>query len=165
MPLFARLMFGALNYFAARGGLCAQEPDGAEGQPRARRTGIRGETFAYWFLRRHGYLLVRRNYRVPNRHGEIDLIGWDGSVLAFIEVKTRISEGPLPPEAALTAEKRKELRAMAREYLRRRHLQPASYRFDLVAIVAPPGCVPTVRLHKGVFGEQQVRAKPGSRSE
>ncbi|MFQ5816460.1 MAG: YraN family protein [Terriglobia bacterium] len=154
MPLFARLMFGALNYFSARGGLCAEKPAEAEGKLAARQTGIRGETLAYWFLRRQGYLMVRRNYRVPNRHGEIDLIGWDGDVLAFVEVKTRTSEGPLPPEAALTAEKRQELWAMAREYLHRRQLKRTPYRFDLVAIEAPPGRVPTVRLHKGAFGER-----------
>jgi len=26
----------------------------------ARRTGIRGETYAYWYLRRHGYIFVAR---------------------------------------------------------------------------------------------------------
>lgn len=148
-------MFGALNYFAARGGLRAEELAEREGKPATQRTGIRGETFAYWFLRRHGYRMVRRNYRVPQRRGEIDLIGWDGTVLAFIEVKTRTTEGPLPPEAALNPEKRDELRAMAREYLRRRHLTHTPYRFDLVAIEAPPGRTPTVRLYKGAFAQQR----------
>ena len=32
---------------------------------------------------------VARNFRLPNRGGEIDLIGWDRDVLCFIEVKTR----------------------------------------------------------------------------
>jgi len=56
---------------------------------RARRTGIRGETYAYWYLRRHGYVLVARNYRSPGIKGEIDMIGYDGPVLAFVEAKTR----------------------------------------------------------------------------
>lgn len=159
MRLFARLMFAALNYFAARSGLRAEETAESEDQPAARRTGIRGETFAYWYLRRHGYRMVRRNFRVPHRHGEIDLIGWDGPVLAFVEVKTRTSEGPLPPEAALDAEKRRELWAMGREYLRRRGLAHVSYRFDMVAIEALPGGAPTVRLHKGAFGQQRNGAK------
>lgn len=159
MPLFARLMFGALNCFASRSGLCDEETSPAEAKRGAQRTGIRGETFAYWFLRRHGYRMVRRNYRVPYRRGEIDLIGWDGPVLAFIEVKTRTHTGPLPPEAALDAEKRSELWAMAREYLRRRRLTDIPYRFDLVALEAPAGRTPTVRLHKAAFGEQSGRAK------
>ena len=152
-------MFAALNYFAARGGLAAEEAADAAEKPAAQHTGIRGETFAYWFLRRHGYVMVRRNYRVSHRHGEIDLIGWDGPVLAFIEVKTRASEGPLPPEAALTADKRSQLWAMAREYLRQRRLTDTPYRFDLVAIEAPPSRPPAVRLYKAAFGEQRGRAK------
>lgn len=159
MPLFARLMFGLLNCFATRGGLRGKESEETESKTPAQRTGIRGETFAYWFLRREGYQLIRRNYRVPQRRGEIDLIGWDGPVLAFIEVKTRTSEGPLPPEAAVNAEKRDQLRAMARDYLRRRRLTQTAYRFDLVAIEAPPDQPPVVRLHKGAFGEVRGGAK------
>lgn len=160
MVLFARLMFGALNYFAARGGLRGEEPVEAGDKPAAQRTGLRGETFAYWFLRREGYLIVRRNYRISHRRGEIDLIGWDGPVLAFIEVKTRTTAGPLPPEAALDAEKRGELIGMAREYLRRRQLTETSYRFDVVGIEAPPGRRPTIRLHKAAFGEPLRNIRP-----
>ena len=40
------------------------------------RTGQRGEEDAYFYLRRHGYIMVARNFRSPNRRGEIDLIGW-----------------------------------------------------------------------------------------
>lgn len=159
MPLFARLMFGALNYCAARGGLRAEKDTDSEDELRAQRTGIRGETLAYWFLRRQGYRMVRRNFRVPQRHGEIDLIGWDGPVLAFVEVKTRTAKGLLPPEAALDAEKRHHLWAMGREYLRRRGLAKVPYRFDAVAIEASPGRAPAIRLHKGAFGEPQGKAK------
>ena len=55
----------------------------------ARRTGVRGETYAYWYLRRHGYVLVARNFTSPGMKGEIDMVGYDGPVLAFVEVKTR----------------------------------------------------------------------------
>lgn len=144
-------MFGALKYFASRSGLRGE--DGS-----ARQTGICGETFAYWFLRQQGYVLVRRNYRVPNRHGEIDLIGWDGGVLAFVEVKTRTTAGPVAAEAAVDADKRAELVAMARDYLRRRRLADVSYRFDLVAVEALPGQAPQVRLHKGFFGPPATRS-------
>jgi len=138
-------MFGVLKYFARRGGLRSE--DGS-----TRQTGIRGETFAYWFLRQQGYVLVGRNYRVPNRRGEIDLIGWDDGVLAFVEVKTRTTESAVAAEAAVDADKRAELLAMARDYLRRRRLAEVSYRFDIIALEALPGRRPQVRLHKGVFG-------------
>ncbi len=42
---------------------------------------------------------VARNFRLPNRGGEIDLIGWDRDVLCFIEVKTRTTRNVKPAEA------------------------------------------------------------------
>ena len=36
-----------------------------------------------------GYVMVARNYRSPRSRSELDLVGWDGDTLCFIEVKTR----------------------------------------------------------------------------
>jgi putative endonuclease len=57
--------------------------------PQHQRTGRRGEEDTYFYLRRQGYIMVARNFRSPNRRGEIDLIAWHKEVLCFIEVKTR----------------------------------------------------------------------------
>src|SRR5215472_10343797 len=65
------------------------------------RTGRRGEEDAYFYLRRLGYVMVARNFRLPGRRGEIDLIGWEDDVLCFIEVKTRTSHAVEPAEAAV----------------------------------------------------------------
>jgi hypothetical protein len=51
------------------------------------RTGRRGEEDASFYLRRRGYIMVARNFRTPNRRGEIDLIGWHEDVLCFVEVR------------------------------------------------------------------------------
>ena len=70
--MFARLIFAAVN-FAARNGLTeSRHESNSTTKEKARTTGIRGETFAYWYLRRHGYTLVARNYTVPGIKGEID---------------------------------------------------------------------------------------------
>jgi putative endonuclease len=87
------------------------------------RTGRQGEEDAYFYLRRLGYVMVARNFRSPNRHGEIDLIGWQEDVLCLIEVKTRTSRDVKPAEAAVDRYKRQDLLAVAREYLR--HLPPS----------------------------------------
>jgi putative endonuclease len=157
MPLFSRLMF-ALVRFGARKGL-AESDAGASPQDakaRARRTGIRGEAFAYWFLRRHGYIFIARNYTVRGIKGEIDLVGYDGPVLAFIEVKTRTKpaeagEDTGKPEDAVTPAKRRHLARMARQFLAERRICEASCRFDVLAIESRPGRPPEVRLHKGAF--------------
>ena len=87
MPLFSRAIFGVVK-LASRHGLAAAKADETS-KEQARRRGINGETYAYWYLRRHGYVFVARNYRAPGDKAEIDMVGYDGLVLAFVEVKTR----------------------------------------------------------------------------
>src|SRR6202035_6068077 len=85
-------MFGLVSW-AARKGLAessAPKTRSAAGH-QARRTGVRGETFAYWYLRRNGYVMIARNFTYRGMKGEIDLVGYDGATVAFIEVKTRTS--------------------------------------------------------------------------
>ena len=104
--MFARLIFSLVK-FRARNGLSGDSlEDSSAGPPasaksKARRTGVRGETYAYWYLRRHGYILVARNYTFPGFKGEIDMVGYDGSVLAFVEVRrarrpSRVPSGRCP---------------------------------------------------------------------
>ncbi|MFQ5778938.1 MAG: YraN family protein [Terriglobia bacterium] len=155
MPFFARAVFAFVNLLATRRGLQAEESPDASEQARARRrTGIRGETFAYWYLRRQGYRVVRRNYRAPHGHGEIDVIAWDGNVLAFVEVKTRTTAVGGPPERAVDAAKQRHLLQTARAYRARRRLADVPCRFDVLALEARPHAAPSVRLHKGAFTER-----------
>jgi putative endonuclease len=151
MSVFARLMFG-LVAFAARRGL-AEASAGQTAKRQARQTGIRGETYAYWYLRRHGYVMVARNFTVSGFKGEIDLVGYDGPVLAFVEVKARTGAGlaTAKPEEAVTAEKRRRLSRMARQFLAERRITEADCRFDVLAIESPRSRPPQVRLHKGAF--------------
>ena len=93
VPILARAMFGLVDW-AARKGLggfvrSAGTHDAArqQGAP----TGVRGETYAYWYLRRNGYVMIARNFTYRGMKGEIDLVGYDGETLAFVEVKTRTS--------------------------------------------------------------------------
>jgi putative endonuclease len=153
--MIARVIFAAMN-FAARKGLAESTPHDATelaSRLRARRTGVRGETYAYWYLRRQKYVMVARNYTAPGIQGEIDMVGYDGPVLAFVEVKTRTSAHPeLPrPEQAVNAEKERNLTRMAGQFLRARKLEGAPYRFDVIAIESRPGVRPVLRLHKGAF--------------
>jgi putative endonuclease len=113
--------------------------------------GIRGEEEAYFYLRRLGYVMVARNWRCPRRRGEIDLIGWDGNVLCFVEVKSRTTRDVKPAEAAVDAPKQDELGGMAREYLRHVAGSPA-WRFDVLSIYYDqPGASPQITLFKNAF--------------
>jgi Holliday junction resolvase-like predicted endonuclease len=125
-----------------------------EKKQRARRTGIRGETYAYWFLRAQGYVMVARNFITPGLKGEIDIVGYDGSTLAFVEVKTRsASDNPsdnAPPELAVDDEKQQNVTRLATRFSAARRVDLDHCRFDVVAIETRPGRAPIVRLHKGV---------------
>lgn len=153
--MFARVMFAVVDFAARKGLADANVANSADSSPKqkARRTGVRGETYAYWYLRRHGYVLVARNYTSPGIKGELDMVGYDGPVLAFVEVKTRAVSGreQPTPEEAVTAEKRRFIVRMARQLLRTRRAETAPHRFDVLAIETRAGARPIVRLHKGAF--------------
>jgi putative endonuclease len=111
------------------------------GDPR-RSLGRLGERLAAAHLERRGLRVIARNVRT--RHGEIDLIAFDGETLAFVEVKTRRSGGlggRVPagePFAALHARKRARIRRLALAWLRdRKRDRPSAgtIRFDAIGVV------------------------------
>ena len=95
-------------------------------------TGMKGEMVAYAFLRRQGYRIVAHRYR--SRSGEIDLIGWDGDILAFIEVKYRRNRQYGGPEEAVDRSKQRQICRVASDYRRGLRRQAAAWRFDIVGI-------------------------------
>ncbi len=154
MPIFSRAMFGLVDWAARKGLSDSTAPPSREAaKQRARRTGVRGETYAYWYLRRQGYVMIARNFTYRGMKGEIDLVGYDGETVAFVEVKTRTAVGGEfgTPEEAATLEKQRHLSRVARQFLREYRSGSAPFRFDVLAIEAPPGEHPVVRLHKGAF--------------
>jgi putative endonuclease len=174
VPVFSRLIFHAVHW-AARTGLqdeCedSQVHDDTRDAPQdcahdrreamklgARRTGVRGETYGYWYLRRHGYVFVARNYMPRGAKGEIDLVGYDGDTLAFVEVRTRtVRDDALPalPELSVTTDKQRVVVRTARRFLSERHVGDCPCRFDVLAIDNRPGMPPDVRLHKDAFSPQ-----------
>jgi putative endonuclease len=117
---------------------------------------VRGETYAYWYLRKQGYIFVARNYTPRGTKGEIDLVGYDGKTLAFVEVRTRtIREGlPALPELSITREKQHVVVRTAQRFIAERHVGECPCRFDVMAIDNCPGQPPVVRLHKDAFRPQ-----------
>ena len=153
MPIFSNLMFQAVHW-AARRGLREEENLSSEAKKQeARRTGVRGETYAYWYLRRQGYVFVARNYTPRGVKGEIDLVGYDGGTLAFVEVRTRTVRADMAalPELSVTRDKQYLVVRTAQRFLAERHIRECSCRFDVLAIDNKAGQPPVVRLHKDAF--------------
>ena len=149
-------MFLAVRW-ASRKGLREEENFSSDTKKQeARSTGVRGETYAYWYLRRNGYVFVARNYMPHGIKGEIDLVGYDGNTLAFVEVRTRTvkEDATALPELSVTKEKQRFVVRTAQRFLAERHVDECPCRFDVVAIDNRPGQPPVVRLHKDAFSPQ-----------
>ena len=102
--------------------------------------GRRGERLAVDYLCEGVWTVMERNYRFGRR--EVDLIVRKGQLLAFVEVKTRAGDGCGHPEEAVTWKKRREIEAVAAEYLARNPPADDLVRFDVIAIeVASSGSV------------------------
>jgi putative endonuclease len=117
-----------------------QDPDAA--------LGPRGENAAAKFLRELGYTIITRNFMTEL--GEIDIIARDGKTLVFVEVKTRSEDAP-SPEDQINEHKQHQLTKVGKLYLSRYGSPQPPARFDVVAIVWPPGRQPQIRHHKHAF--------------
>lgn len=95
-------------------------------------SGIKGEDLAVSLLRKKGYKIIERNFRI--RGGEIDIIAQDGDILVFVEVKARSSEEFGSPLEAITYRKMKSLIKTAQFYKIKNPNLPEAMRIDAVAI-------------------------------
>jgi putative endonuclease len=124
------------------------------GAPAHLATGERGEREALFHLRKMGYTVVARRWRSAKLWGDIDLIGWDGEWLCFIEVKTRGGRDVMAAESAVDREKQDMLRKMARAYMRgfpEKLRAEVPVRFDVVSVYLLPSGV-EFDLYRGAFG-------------
>lgn len=99
--------------------------------------GERGERIAEQWLVERGWQVVERRFR--SGHRDIDLVmersGAEGRVIAFVEVKTRVSAGYGGPLGAVHWRKQREMARAARDWMSRAPASCAAFRFDVVGIV------------------------------
>ena len=118
--------------------------------PRHLHTGLWGEQQAEAFLKAQGYRILGRRFRITARD-EFDLIARQGSILVFIEVKTRGSGSFGRPLSAVDRHKQHVLSRAAVRYLAKLK-QPVNFRFDVVEVIGSPGPrAPTVRHIENAF--------------
>lgn len=108
----------------------------------------RGESAAALFLRRAGYRILERNYLCEV--GEVDIIARQGRTLVFVEVKTRESDDVLP-EQQVNQAKQHHITKAAKVYLKRFGTPQPPARFDVVAILWPPGRQPQISHIENAF--------------
>lgn len=110
--------------------------------------GRRGEDLAHRYLRKLGYTVVARNYRLASGEAEADLVAWEGDTLVIVEVKTRRSDEFGPPDRAVGPDKLARLRRAARSYARKTETPLERVRLDLVTIVLTDP--PAIELFRGL---------------
>jgi len=101
------------------------------------------------FVRRHGYKVLTRNYKVTD--GEIDLVCRHGDILVFVEVKTRAGSDLVRPAEAIDERKEEALRHAARRYLELLQVEDVTYRFDAVEVRLKAGEIPACTLLPNFF--------------
>ncbi len=115
-------------------------------------TGLAGEDAAFFYLRRKGYTIVARRWSSGDVPGDVDLIGWQGSLLCFIEVKTRTAHDMTPAETAVDSHKRAVLRRLARRYVRQLpQAEMPQVRFDVISVYLVPGEKPEFTHFEAAF--------------
>lgn len=99
-----------------------------------------GEDAACSFLRRKGYQIIGRNFRL--RNGEIDIIALSPStssgknkILVFVEVKTRLSTDYGTPFEAITHWKMQALIRTAEVYKMTHPKLPDAMRIDAISVM------------------------------
>jgi putative endonuclease len=100
-----------------------------------RNVGRLGEQLAADHLVKRGFEILERNYRT--RWGELDIVAFDGTTLAFCEVKTRrMADDRRDPLESVHPHKRSRIRKMASRWLVERTDRPRAdeLRFDAIGV-------------------------------
>ena len=99
-----------------------------------RQVGTEKENLAAEYLKKKGYFIIEKNYRV--RQGEIDLIARDGMCIVFVEVKYRTNGRSGDALEAVTGAKIRQISKMALFYLNQKKISidNTSIRFDVIGI-------------------------------
>ncbi|MBB6504378.1 putative endonuclease [Sphingomonas endophytica] len=102
----------------------------------AEEAGRRGERLAAWWLRLKGWQILDRRVRTPV--GEVDLIARRGTLVAFVEVKTRRTPAEL--DAAIDERRLARVAAAAEVLMPRYATAGEDIRVDVILLA--PGTRP-----------------------
>lgn len=104
---------------------------GSERDGKNKLLGKAGENKACAYLKKSGYKILKRNYKNP--FGEVDIIAEKGEVVAFIEVKTRLSDKFGQPSDAVTKSRQTKYIKGAKYYFLGKDID-CIVRFDIIEI-------------------------------
>ena len=126
-----------------------------------------GEQYAAAYLDQLGYRLIAANFTLPvgrNLRGavvnaEIDLVGYEGATLCFIEVKTRASDWFVSPQVNVDLRKRRQITRAARVYRQMLGIEDEPHRYDVVTVVFNDAATPQIELLRNFWTEASLRKR------
>ncbi|WIW71826.1 YraN family protein [Anaerosinus gibii] len=98
-----------------------------------REFGIQGEKIAADYLLAKNYKILKCNYKI--KLGEIDLIAKKGSLITFVEVKTRKSLNYGVPSQAVNWKKQRKIIQVAQVYISTIEEENYHFSFDIIEVV------------------------------
>lgn len=105
---------------------------GSAQDKRNKQLGKKGEALACKYLKKNGYKILERGYKNP--FGEVDIIAAKGDTVAFIEVKTRLTESYGAPSEAVNLKRRNKYVQAAKYYFYGKEID-VTVRFDIIEIL------------------------------
>lgn len=91
-----------------------------------------GESRAARYLKKHGYKILEKNYKLS--FAEADIICLKDETVVFVEVKTRSNRDFSLPQDAVDRAKQKKYYSIADIYLKKKGWDK-NYRFDIIEVV------------------------------
>ncbi|HNZ48381.1 MAG TPA: YraN family protein [Candidatus Hydrogenedentes bacterium] len=118
-----------------------------------RKPWLLAEDLAARHLKKRGYAILHRNLWLDRF--ELDIVAQKGDTVVFAEVRSRSDASSTAPQETIQQTKRRHLREAARRYISRYGEGDCYYRFDVIAIVMPPGEKPVVTHFENAFGMEE----------
>lgn len=109
-----------------------------------------GEEIAAEHLRKNGFKILSRNFRV-GRLGEIDIIAREKDYICFIEVKTRRNNSFGSPAEAVGRSKQESIIKLANIYLSRFNSHNQNVRFDVAEVFMSKDNSAEINLIRNAF--------------
>lgn len=114
--------------------------------------GARGEKLAAKFLRKQGYKVLYRNFKLKRDGvGQIDIVCRDHETLVFVEVKTRSTDYFGRPATAVHSDQQRRISRGALAWLRMLDNPDIPFRFDVVEVLVADNEKPKLALVQDAF--------------
>ena len=116
--------------------------------------GKKGEEIVAQYLKKEGYVILERNWRLPI--GEIDIIAISEECLVFVEVKTLVNTTLESLDLLIGKHKQLKIAKVAKHFLKNnRQYHMLMMRFDVIVLKSDPFMVlkPNILHIKNAFGD------------